>query len=952
MIMHGKFRYIRNAFVFFVICSAWCPQRALTQSPTTITALRQALEQVKGAHGSIPPGSLESLAYQIDVAERIDKSFSSQAAQWRARAAKLIARAQEGVDPFPEQGGKILMRGYRSPISLIRQGYAIYTPPGYTDQKKYPLMIVMHGGSANGNLFLGVVLGNNMNWKDYPLHLWDDFRPQWNPEWIVVAPDGYGQIMWRWMGEQDVLDVIDDVQRHYRVDTDQIVLGGLSNGGVGAYNIGMRHAWRFAAVTAMAGAPSWLQYSGGQIPKDQRACMAAQSGMELAENAINTDFRYYHGRKDTGPMRPAFVTQFTSVIKKLGVPFRETWYDVGHDLLGLVHGRGAIYQRLAAVKKKSQPAEVRIVTGDYRANRQYWLTVTRLERFPELGRVRAVIQGNTLTIETRNVLALSVDLKGAPFVTVSQNASSNQFHVLIDGTSAYQGDRQKLGSVLQLAKPAGAWIMGTLPLAKPFEKQPGVSGPITDAYYGAMVHVYGSSNPAHVEALKKAAEKGSRGWPLWLWNYRQLVVSDREVTEAMVRDSHLILYGASGDNQLLESIKDKLPIRVDTDAVVIGTQRFSGKAVGVKYIYPNPLNPRRYVIVQAAVTPEAVMAGHNLPDFLPDYVVYDARTTRNRERLIFATGGRPLVSGFFDRFWKIAEPSKAVDRSPRPSVFIGGDESPPDSGLPKSTASRTADAAVDLKTKRNASSKTGQPVKKLSIPPPPPVPSPPERFLAPETDPAGRVARQVAQRVSTFFNYRAYITGATWVMDPKAIWSIRPEQECLESLSKQGISFRRHTAAVRMPIATPVQIKDPIDGVKFQHGHAGPLVVSCELASRLPILAKVLKKNGVFKVTVASAFRDKPQTSFHTMGLALDVSQVFKGDEVISVWGNYEKTPDFRTCEAPPAKKENAQLLRNIACDLAETHVFSSVLTPNYNEGHRDHYHIDIRPDDGRFFIR
>ena len=108
--------------------------------------------------------------------------------------------------------------------------------------------VMLHGGSANGNLFLGVVLGNNMNWKEYDIHLWDEYAPRFVPDWIVVAPDGFGQVMWRFMGEQDVLDVIADVQRHYHVDPDRIALGGLSNGGVGAYNLGLRHASMFSTV--------------------------------------------------------------------------------------------------------------------------------------------------------------------------------------------------------------------------------------------------------------------------------------------------------------------------------------------------------------------------------------------------------------------------------------------------------------------------------------------------------------------------------------------------------------------------------------------------------------------------------------------------------------------------------------------------------------------------------
>jgi hypothetical protein len=319
--------------------------------------------------------------------------------------------------------------------------------------------------------------------------------------------------------------------------------------------------------------------------------------------------------------------------------------------------------------------------------------------------------------------------------------------------------------------------------------------------------------------------------------------------------------------------------------------------------------------------------------------------------LVFERSRRPLALGFFDRYWQVPVPPK-----------IAGDESPADpvvsDAAPAITVSPTPDAGLlqrpvtPSKPKTAVVSKKPRTPKPLPIPPSPPVPPIPTSFLAPESDPAGIVARKMAQRINTFFNYRAYISGATWVVDPKAVWSIRPEQECLEAMRQQGIAVHLYKKPVRMPIATPVEIKEPIEGVRFQHGHAGPIVMSCELATRLPVLAKVVRQLGVHTVIIASAFRDKPQTSFHSMGLALDISQVITDDGPVSVWGNYQKTPDATTCEAPTASKANARLLRAIACDLATTRVFSTVITPNYNEGHRDHYHIDIRPDDPRFFLR
>ena len=61
---------------------------------------------------------------------------------------------------------------------------------------------------------------------------------------------------------------------------------------------------------------------------------------------------------------------------------------------------------------------------------------------------------------------------------------------------------------------------------------------------------------------------------------------------------------------------------------------------------------------------------------------------------------------------------------------------------------------------------------------------------------------------------------------------------------------------------------------------------------------------------------------------------------------------DHVTCEGPRPARPGARTLLDAACALGRSHVFSSVLTPNYNEGHRDHFHVDARPDDPRFFLR
>lgn len=991
--------HLRLAPVLVALGAALClarPTRADAQStPPSVAQLRAQLTALEHARpAGITQGTVESIGYNIDVSERIADRFGPQSVEWRRRAEHFLARAREGHEPFLEAQNQIVNRGYTTPISRIRQGYAVYLPPHYDPSRAYPMMVVLHGGSSNGNLFLGVVLGNNMDWLTYSSHLWDEYTPRWSPEWIVVAPDGYGQVMWRWMGEQDVLDVVADTRRHYNVDADRVVLCGLSNGGVGAYSIGTRHASEFSAVLAIAGSPGWRQYTGGRPRDDENVLLRRLSAIDMAENATNTSFRAYHGHFDPGPMRPAYFEEFVALVQRENLPIRTTWYDMGHDLLYVVHRHGVLYRELENVRRDPRPHEVRVVTGDYRANRQHWVTVTRIEDYPHLARVRAVAEGDAITVQTSaNTMAFSLDVRDVPL------AQGDQARIVVDGHDLYAGARAALGHITSIVRRDGAWRLGVAEApGGALEKRPGLSGPISDAYYDGMIHVYGTHNPDHVAAMRQAAERGARGWPIWLWNHSQRVVADSDVTDEMMRTSHLVLYGSPGDNTVLERIAAQLPIRADATGVSVGGQRFEGSRVGAKFVYPNPLAQGRYVIVQTGVTPEAVASGYNLPDFVPDFFVYDQNTTRARPRLVSGPF-RPLASGFFDRHWQLPpEAQSAARRGVRTGRVGDRITVPREATLPAVVAAPSAAAALaaprgakpagdgakpdgelDKREQRGAQQRTEEapplgggeatategggraddaPRREhwggtLPIPPAPPTPPRPTHFLASARDPAGAVARRMASRIARFRNFRSEVAGATWRTDDQGQWSIRPQRECLAALRAAHIPAQLWAGPLPTPVATPVELTGPVEGVRFRNmDETQPVVVACELAVRLPVLAAVLLRHDVRTVDVLSAYRDHPFTSFHTFGLALDLARFHTRAGVLVVERDFQQTPGDETCSAPPATTEPARALREIACDLVGTHQLSSVLTPNYNQGHHNHFHVDIRPDDPRQFSR
>jgi len=750
------------------------------------------------------------------------------------------------------------------------------------------------------------------------------------------------------MGEQDVLEVIEDVRRHYNVDGNRIALGGLSNGGMGAYSIGARHAWMFSHVHAMAGAPSWVQYTGGRPTEAEMRELVRVSALHLIENTTNTDFRYYHGTRDPGPMRPAFVRELTEQFRRLGLEPNERWYEHGHDLLYIVHRHGRIYPELAAIVRDPRPTDVRLVTGDYRANRQHWVTVTRIERYPELAKVTAHAEPGLLRAETNNVIELAIDLRDAP---VGEGAT---LRVELDGAEVYAGPRAPLGHVAHFARVEGEWKLGFLPPVDGLEKVPRLSGPMSDAYHDEIVHVYGTQDPQATEALRRTANRGANGWPTGVWYLNQRVIPDTEVTEELMGSVHLALYGAPGQNAVLDRIAERLPIRVRDGAVVLSSgERFQGSDVGARFVYPNPLAPTRYVLVHTGVTAGAVERTRNLPDFLPDYVVYNRNTTSTRPRLI-AGRNRQLAAGHFDRFWRL--PAPPPEGGAEAAVLNNGEE--PGRELPPGiTAERMRELAIMVGAPPDfifpAAVLAQTPPPELDPAPPPSQPRRPRRFLPPLEDPNGPVAREIARIVPSFFNYRAAIPGGAWQTSRRAVWRIRPEADCLAELDEGEIPYERVAEALETPVPTPVRITGPIGGVSFETVRPDdPVLVSCELAARLPVLTRIARREGTRRIVILSSHRQRPRISFHRLGLALDIYAFDTRRGRITVNDHFVETPAHRTCEAPEPDDWRAAALLRIACGLAESERWSSVLTPNYNDGHRNHFHIDIRPDDDRIFVR
>ncbi len=113
--------------------------------------------------------------------------------------------------------------------------YALFVPPSYDSSKAYPLLVCLHGAGFTGDAYL------------------DRWVPRVGEAYILVCPT-YPQGAWfTRRAEELVLEVIRAIERRYHIDRNRVFLTGMSNGGVGAWLIGMHHASTFAGIAPMAG---------------------------------------------------------------------------------------------------------------------------------------------------------------------------------------------------------------------------------------------------------------------------------------------------------------------------------------------------------------------------------------------------------------------------------------------------------------------------------------------------------------------------------------------------------------------------------------------------------------------------------------------------------------------------------------------------------------------------
>ena len=538
---------------------------------------------------------------------------------------------------------QLLVGGFRSRIDNSVQPYGIVIPVNYEGPKKpYRTDIWLHGrGDTKTEI---PFLHERMN------------RPgQYTPKnTIVLHPFGRHCNAFKFAGETDVYEALAHLGNIAALDKQRLSIRGFSMGGAGCWHLAVHDPGRWYAANPGAGFVDTIVYQGWTekkpyvIDPTRKQLMKWYDVLPWANNLKNTRTIPYSGEKDKQKQAADRVMAKTNT---LGI---EIPYIIGKNMGHKIDAESAkiideTLTKWARHPAKSPRTKIDFTTYTLRYNKIGWLTVTGLQSHWQPSRIKGqIMEDSSLSITTHGITGFEVDFRESAWPETDQRVKAQ-----IDGQVFHLDDwSEEPGVQCEFTKKETWEIVEQI--APELRKRPGLQGPIDDAFCDKFLFVAPSRPAQHGTTQRWINKEFNYAKDRWsrLMRGDVNVVLDKELTEEQIKSNHLICFGDFYSNEYLRSIAAKLPIQWTKDTLAVGTRKFESSKCVPAFCFPNPRNPKRYVVINSGMTYREfsnVSNSRQIP-MLPDWAILGIDS---RDDAIFA--GEVIAQGFFDENWSLPE---------------------------------------------------------------------------------------------------------------------------------------------------------------------------------------------------------------------------------------------------------------------------------------------------------
>ena len=628
------------------------PQDAVIQLKAKLATLSPANPDLLADVELFHKGVVWALRYDTPLTPNDELLVKKALATGLRRAEALAANKTD----WTTKKGKVL-RGFVSAIDGSTQPYGVIIPESYDGTRPMRLDVVLHGSSKPVGMS-ELRFGARFDVGD------EHDAPAPDVDFIELHPLGRVENCYRWAGETDVFEAIEAVCRNYNIDRDRIVLRGMSMGASGTWHLGLKHPDRFVAIGPYCGYVDTHRFSEtpvpgfikvGPLPPHQELGLHMLDSVDYAANAAVVPAIAAIGEQDVFfqahvIMGEAFAKeklQFVNLISP----------GTGHVIDPVTHAEQMrLIGEYAAKGLEHAPRHLHFVTWTLKYNRCHWLEVLALKQHYERAEIIANVtdDGSIEIAEPTNITRFAIH------PPVLKNASA-RLRIGVKEVAIPQHN-----SVLVFAQQNGAWqCLGVRSEVVSTGKRPGLQGPIDDAFSTPFLCVRGTGKPWNSEVNAWASASLRRFEYEWARYMRGnlAVKNDTDVTEADVRDKHLILFGDPGSNSWIAKALPSLPVNWTPNDVSLHEEKYSAADHAPVFICASPLAANRYVVVNSGHTfHEKEFAAFNYLLFprLGDWALMKISPGSEQWQLTSPTFPEEVIrAGYFDEQWRdviIAKP--------------------------------------------------------------------------------------------------------------------------------------------------------------------------------------------------------------------------------------------------------------------------------------------------------
>ena len=224
--------------------------------------------------------------------------------------------------------------------------YQVYIPANYSEDKKWPVILFLHGAGEQGKdglMQTTVGIANFIRDKvsRFPA--------------IVVMPQSKKPYGWISTETPLALEALNNTLNEFSTDSDRVYITGLSNGGYGTWSITYEHTDLFAAALVICGYLSERDIARDIPPGTEPAPAVPTNGDDtydvLASKLDKLPVWIFHGEEDS-VVSVEGARSVYQALKKRNAPVRYTELPgIGHNSWDAAYGSDKVVKWLLSQRK-------------------------------------------------------------------------------------------------------------------------------------------------------------------------------------------------------------------------------------------------------------------------------------------------------------------------------------------------------------------------------------------------------------------------------------------------------------------------------------------------------------------------------------------------------------------------------------------------------------------------